>query len=113
MSMKEQAYAYIDAHRDGMMKMWEDFVMTESGSANKADVDGLIARAADILTGMGGKTRIVEFPDAGNALVSEFGDCANKFLWGIWTRCSATRAKPKGAPLPLRTAELTVRACWI
>ena len=50
MSMKEQAYAYIDAHRDDMMKMWEDFVMTESGSANKADVDGLIARAADILT---------------------------------------------------------------
>lgn len=78
MSMKEQAYAYIDAHRDDMMKMWEDFVMTESGSANKADVDGLIACAADILTGMGGKTRIVEFPDAGNALVSEFGDCANK-----------------------------------
>ena len=78
MSMKEQAYAYIDAHRDEMMKMWEDFVMTESGSANKADVDGLIARAADIFTGMGGKTRIVEFPDAGNALVSEFGDCANK-----------------------------------
>ena len=127
MSMKEQAYAYIDAHRDGMMKMWEDFVMTESGSANKADVDGLIARAADILTGMGGKTRIVEFPNAGNALVSEFGDCANKpfvvFVGHLDTvfsdpgetqrRCSATRAKPKGAPLPLKTAGLTGRACWI
>ncbi len=78
MNEKEQAFAYIEGHRDAMMKMWEDLVMTPSGSANKADVDAIIAKAADILTGMGGKTRIKEFTDAGNALVSEFGDCENK-----------------------------------
>ena len=75
MGIKENAFAYIDAHRSEMLKMWEDLVMTPSGSANKADVDAIIA---DILTGMGGKTRIKEFTDAGNALVSEFGDCENK-----------------------------------
>lgn len=78
MNEQEQAFAYIEGHRDAMMKMWEDLVMTPSGSANKADVDAIIAKAADILTGMGGKTRIKEFTDAGNALVSEFGDCENK-----------------------------------
>ena len=78
MGIKENAFAYIDAHRSEMLKMWEDLVMTPSGSANKADVDAIIAKAADILTGMGGKTRIKEFTDAGNALVSEFGDCENK-----------------------------------
>lgn len=78
MTVKETAYAYIDAHRDDMMKMWQDLVMTESGSANKDQVDGLIAKVAGVLEGMGGKTRIVEFETAGNALVSEFGDCQNK-----------------------------------
>ena len=116
MNEKEQAFAYIEGHRDAMMKMWEDLVMTPSGSANKADVDAIIAKAADILTGMGGKTRIKEFTDAGNALVSEFGDCENKpfvVLLGILIPCSATRKKLKSAPLPLRTAQLTGRACWI
>lgn len=78
MTIKETAYAYVDAHRDDMMKMWQDLVMTESGSGNKKQVDGLIARVAGVLEGMGGKTRIVEFETAGNALVSEFGDCQNK-----------------------------------
>lgn len=78
MTEKEAAYAYIDAHTEDMMKMWQDLVMTESGSANKAQVDGLVAKVAGILEGMGGKTRIVEFENAGNALVSEFGDCHNK-----------------------------------
>ena len=109
MNEKEQAFAYIEGHRDAMMKMWEDLVMTPSGSANKADVDAIIAKAADILTGMGGKTRIKEFTDAGNALVISL----LLFLLGILIPCSATRKKLKSAPLPLRTAQLTGRACWI
>lgn len=78
MTDKEKAFAYIDEHRSGMMQMWEELVMMDSGSANKDQVDAIIAKAAEILTEMGGKTRIVEHETAGNALVSEFGDCANK-----------------------------------
>ena len=78
MSMKEQAYAYIDAHRDAMMKVWEELVMIDSGSENKKGVDAAIAKVAGILEGMGGKTRIIEHENAGNAVISEFGDCANK-----------------------------------
>ena len=78
MDMKEKAFGYIDEHRDGMMKMWEELVMMDSGSGNKPGVDAIVAKVAGILEGMGGKTRIIEHENAGNALVSEFGDCANK-----------------------------------
>ncbi len=78
MDMKEKAFAYIDAHRDGMMKMWEELVMIDSGSGNKKGVDTAIARVAGILEEMGGKTRIIGHENAGNMLVSEFGDCATR-----------------------------------
>ena len=102
MDMKEKAFGYIDEHRDGMMKMWEELVMMDSGSGNKPGVDAIVAKVAGILEGMGGKTRIIEHENAGNMLVSEFGDCKNK-----------TRKPPKNAPLPLKTALLTARARWI
>ena len=56
--MKEKAFGYIDEHRDGMMKMWEELVMMDSGSGNKPGVDAIVAKVAGILEGMGGKTRI-------------------------------------------------------
>lgn len=78
MGIKENAFAYIDAHRNEMLKMWEELVNIDSGSDYKPGVDKVVAKVADILTAMGGKTRIVEHEKAGNAVVSEFGDCANK-----------------------------------
>ncbi len=78
MNEKEQAFAYIEGHRDAMMKMWEELVMMDSGSGNKPGVDAIVAKVAGILEGMGGKTRIIEHENAGNMLVSEFGDCENK-----------------------------------
>lgn len=78
MGIKENAFAYIDAHRDAMMKMWEELVMMDSGSGNKPGVDAIVAKVAGILEGMGGKTCIIEHENAGNMLVSEFGDCKNK-----------------------------------
>lgn len=78
MNEKEQTFAYIEGHRDAMMKMWEELVMMDSGSGNKPGVDAIVAKVAGILEGMGGKTRIIEHENAGNMLVSEFGDCENK-----------------------------------
>ena len=60
MNEKEQAFAYIEGHRDAMMKMWEELVMMDSGSGNKPGVDAIVAKVAGILEGMGGKTRIIE-----------------------------------------------------
>lgn len=78
MGMKENAFAFIDAHRSEMLKMWEELVSIDSGSDYKPGVDKVVAKVAGILEEMGGKTRIVENPDAGNGVVSEFGDCQNK-----------------------------------
>lgn len=47
--MKEKAFGYIDEHRDGMMKMWEELVMMDSGSGNKPGVDAIVAKVAGIL----------------------------------------------------------------
>ena len=35
MGMKENAFAYIDAHRSEMLKMWEELVSIDSGSVPK------------------------------------------------------------------------------
>ena len=114
MGIKENAFAYIDAHRSEMLKMWEELVSIDSGSDYKPGVDKVVAKVAGILTDMGGKTRIVEHANAGNAVVSEFGDCANKpFIVLTGILFSATLRKPKPAPLRLRTAVLTDRARWI
>ena len=114
--MKEKAFGYIDKHRDSMMKMWEELVMMDSGSGNKPGVDAIVAKVAGILEGMGGKTRIIEHENAGNMLVSEFGDCKNKpfvIFTGHLDTVLMTRKPPKNAPLPLKTALLTARARWI
>lgn len=116
MGIKENAFAYIDAHRSEMLKMWEELVMMDSGSGNKPGVDAIVAKVAGILEGMGGKTRIVEHENAGNMLVSEFGDCKNKpfvIFTGHLDTVLTTRKPPKNAPLPLKTALLTARARWI
>ena len=78
MGIKENAFAYIDAHRSEMLKMWEELVSIDSGSDYKPGVDKVVAKVAGILTDMGGKTRIVEHENVGNAVVSEFGDCKTK-----------------------------------
>ena len=101
MGMKENAFAYIDAHRSEMLKMWEELVSIDSGSDYKPGVDKVVARVADVLTAMGGKTRIVEHANAGNAVVSEFGDCANKpfivltgHLDTVFSNPEETKARP-------------------
>ncbi len=78
MGIKENAFAYIDAHRSEMLEMWKDLVSIDSGSDYKPGVDAVVAKVAGVLEAMGGKTRIVEHENAGNAVVSEFGDTKNK-----------------------------------
>ena len=38
MGIKENAFAYIDAHRSEMLKMWEELVSIDSGSDYKPGV---------------------------------------------------------------------------
>lgn len=115
MGIKENAFAYIDAHRSEMLKMWEELVMMDSGSGNKPGVDAIVAKVAGILEGMGGKTRIIEHENAGNMLVSEFGDCKNKpfvIFTGHLDTVFDDPETTKKRPFTIKDGLLTARARW-
>jgi glutamate carboxypeptidase len=46
----EKAFAFVDAHRDEMLALWEELVNTESGSSNKEGVDTVANRIKGILS---------------------------------------------------------------
>ncbi|MDD4085251.1 MAG: M20 family metallopeptidase [Acidaminococcaceae bacterium] len=80
MDTKMQAYEFIDKHRDGMLRLWEKMVNVDSGPGCKEGVDQVGRLLADCFAEFGGKNRFYEFKDAGNMLVSEFGNCSEPFI---------------------------------
>lgn len=80
MSVKEKCFSYIDSKREEMISLWEELVNIDSGSDYKDGVDTVINQVGDILSNIGGNTRIVDNPKAGNMLVSEFGDTSKPFI---------------------------------
>ena len=70
---KQQAFDFIDRHREEMTALWAILVSHESGSADKAGVDRLAERLRDILVDSGAEARIVDFEKAGNLLVATIG----------------------------------------
>lgn len=76
--MREKAFDFIESKRDEMVSLWKQLVDMESGTLFKEDVD----RVADFLkeraVSFGGNARVVEFSEAGNGLVAEFGSASSK-----------------------------------
>lgn len=72
MELKEQAFAFIDSHRTEMLELWRDLVNMESGSQNKAGVDQIAAKIAEIITRDSAEARIIPFDNAGNMVVGEY-----------------------------------------
>lgn len=72
-NMKNNAFQFIDDHRQGMLALWQELVNTESGSANKPGIDAVAARIRQVLDQAGGVTKTVEMAKAGNMLVGEIG----------------------------------------
>jgi len=72
-AIKEQAFRFIDDHRDEMLGLWRDMVNQESGSEYKEGVDKLQEMIKAILAADGAGVRIYEFEKAGNMLVAEIG----------------------------------------
>jgi glutamate carboxypeptidase len=56
-----------------MLQLWEKLVNMESGSPHKEDIDKVAAFLKEIAESFGARARILEFPQAGNGLVAEFG----------------------------------------
>ena len=72
-NLKNNAFQFIDAHRQDMLALWQELVNTESGSADKAGIDAVAARIRQVLDQAGGVTKTVEMAKAGNVLVGEIG----------------------------------------
>ena len=72
-NLKNNAFQFIDDHRQDMLALWQELVNTESGSADKAGIDAVAARIRQVLDQAGGLTTTVEMAKAGNVLVGEIG----------------------------------------
>ncbi len=72
-NLKNNAFQFIDDHRQDMLELWQELVNTESGSADKAGIDAVAARIRQVLDQAGGVTKTVEMAKAGNVLVGEIG----------------------------------------
>lgn len=79
-TMKEKAWAAIDADHENMLQLWKELVNVDCGSANKAGVDSIANKLEPILQGLGFKTRQVQFEKAGNMLIGELGDMHKPFI---------------------------------
>lgn len=72
-SQKEQAFQFIDEHREEMLALWQELVNMESGSQNKPGIDAVAGRIQQVLASQGAVTRIIEMEQAGNMLIGEIG----------------------------------------
>ena len=72
-NLKNNAFQFIDDHRQDMLALWQELVNTESGSADKAGIDAVAARIRQVLDQAGGVTKTVEMAKAGNRLLGEIG----------------------------------------
>ena len=72
-NLKNNAFQFIDDHRQGMLALWQELVNTESGSADKPGIDAVATRIKQVLDQACGVTKTVEMAKAGNMLVGEIG----------------------------------------
>ena len=73
MDKKQQAFQFVDQHREEMVELWREVVMLESGPHEKAGIDAVAARFGKVLNEAGATIRSVEFEQAGNMLIAELG----------------------------------------
>ena len=73
MNKKQQAFQFVDQHREEMVELWRDVVMLESGPHEKAGIDAVAAKFGQVLADVGAAIRSVPFEHAGNMLIAELG----------------------------------------
>ena len=68
---KQQAFQFIDSHRDEMVSLWQEVVNMEGGPHEKPGIDLVAGRFRQVLDEVGAAIRTVEFAQAGNMLIAE------------------------------------------
>ncbi len=70
-TLKDQAFRFIDEHKEEMLTLWQELVNMESGSQHKPGIDAVAAKIQHVLENEGAVTKIIEMENAGNMLVGE------------------------------------------
>ena len=76
--IREKAIILVESRRVEMLALWGKLVDMESGTLHKEDVDKVACFLKEAIDGFGGCARIIEFAEAGNGLVAEFGSPTSK-----------------------------------
>lgn len=72
-NIQDKIRAYFSAHRDEMIGLWETIVNIDSGSYNKSGVDKVLSVLKDVMDHSGIDTKIIEYENAGNMLIGQWG----------------------------------------
>ncbi len=90
---KQQAFEFVDDHREEMISMWKEVVSMESGPHEKPGIDAVAAHFKKILDDEGANSRLVSFEKAGSMLIAEIGENRPKpgviFMGHMDTACPA------------------------
>lgn len=73
MTMKQQAFEFVEKHRAEMLSLWQELVSIESDSKNKEGVDQVVDRLRALITLDAADVRVVEYENAGNMLIATYG----------------------------------------
>lgn len=76
--IREKAFEFIDSKQNEMLALWKKLVNMESGSRHKDDVDKVAVFLKETADSFGARARILEFAEAGNGLIAEFGNPADE-----------------------------------
>ena len=72
-NLKQNAFAFVDDHREEMISLWQEAVMMESGPHEKEGIDRVADLFKNILEADGATCRTVAFENAGSMLIGELG----------------------------------------
>ena len=77
---KSKLYELIGSYNDEMLELWKNLVNVDSGPDNHEGVKKVSDIVAEFLRNIGFLTRTINFPNAGNMLVAEYGDMTKPFV---------------------------------
>lgn len=75
---KQEAFQFVDDHREEMVSLWKEVVTMEGGPHEKEGINKVAARFKKILDGEGAASRTIEFEKAGSMLIGEIGENHSK-----------------------------------
>ncbi len=101
-AIREKAFQFIDSKQSEMLALWKKLVNMESGTQHKDDVDKVTAFLKETTDSFGAQSRLLEFAEAGNGLIAEFGKPTSKAHVCFLGHCDTVFARGTAEQRPFR-----------